>query len=175
MSRELKTWVSDQLHTLVGFSEATLADYVCGMASKQRSVQGLLTALHEAEVPDNAATRRFASELWSRAPRQKATNADKARDKETIALNRHNDSYRPVEADEADEADEVTAAVQKAFVHTLGGEGGLLASHPQDKPQSQSASSQHVWFHIGTSIFVVPTEASFSGGSGGQSPPSEGL
>ena len=53
MSRELKTWVSDQLHTLVGFSEATLADYVCGMASKQRSVQGLLTALHEAEVPDN--------------------------------------------------------------------------------------------------------------------------
>ena len=115
MSRELKTWVSDQLHTLVGFSEATLADYVCGMASKQRSVQGLLTALHEAEVPDNAATRRFASELWSRVPRQKATSAEKARDKETIALNRHNDSYRPVEADEADEADEVTAAVQQAL------------------------------------------------------------
>eukprot|EP00964_Phaeocystis_antarctica_P028937 scaffold16299_cov63-Phaeocystis_antarctica.AAC.2 len=115
MSRELKTWVSDQLHTLVGFSEANLADYVCGLANKQRSAQGLLTALHEADVPDNAATRRFASELWSRVPRQKAASADKARDKETMALNKHNDSYRPVEADEADEADEVTAAVQQAL------------------------------------------------------------
>jgi pre-mRNA-splicing factor ATP-dependent RNA helicase DHX16 len=115
MSRELKTWVSDQLHTLVGFSEANLADYVCGLANKQRSAQGLLTALHEADVPDNAATRRFASELWSRVPRQKAASADKARDKETIALNKHNDSYRPVEADGADEADEVTAAVQQAL------------------------------------------------------------
>ena len=115
MSRELKTWVSDQLHTLVGFSEANLADYVCGLANKQRSAQGLLTALHEADVPNNAATRRFASELWSRVPRQKATSADKARDKETMALNKHNDSYRPVEADVADEADEVTAAVQQAL------------------------------------------------------------
>ena len=115
MSRELKTWVSDQLHTLVGFSEANLADYVCGLANKQRSAQGLLTALHEADVPDKPETRRFASELWSRVPRQKATSADKARDKETMALNKHNDSYRPVEADEADEADEVTAAVQQAL------------------------------------------------------------
>ena len=115
MSRELKTWVSDQLHTLVGFSEANLADYVCALPNKHRSAQGLLTALHEADVPDKPETRRFASELWSRVPRQKATSADKARDKETMALNKHNDSYRPVEADVADEADEVTAAVQQAL------------------------------------------------------------
>ena len=112
---ELKTWVSDQLHTLVGFSEANLADYVCGLANKQRSAQGLLSALHEADVPDNAATRRFASELWSRIPRQKAASADKVQRKETLALMRENESYRPVEADEADEADEVTAAVQQAL------------------------------------------------------------
>ena len=76
----LKTWVSDQLHSLVGFSEGYLADFVCSLAFKQRTAAGLLGALHEADVPDTAATKRFAAELWSRVPRKSlGASTDKAK------------------------------------------------------------------------------------------------
>ena len=116
---KLKTWISDQLHTLLGFSDATTADYVCSVANQQRTAAGLLSALHAADVPDTPATKRFAAELWSRVPRKSigssAASAEKQQRKETVALLRQNEAYKMVEDGPEVEADEVTAAVQKAL------------------------------------------------------------
>lgn len=120
MSRELKTWVSDRLHSLLGFSEGYLADYVCGLAGSEPSVSSLLSKLEQADVPVNDASRRFAAELFQRAPRKASTSsaasAAKAQRREAVELLRKQEKYAMVDDDGAeDEEAEVAAAVQAAL------------------------------------------------------------
>ena len=116
---DLTTWVSDQLHGILGYSQSHLADFVVSLAKQERSAQGLLAKLAEADVPDTAATRKFAAELFSRAPRgggSSATglSASERQRREAVSLLKQNEKYGMV-SDGDDEEDEVTAAVQRAL------------------------------------------------------------
>jgi len=115
---QLRDWVSDQLHSLLGYSEGYLADYITSLASSEKTAAGLLAKLHASDVPQTAATRTFAVELFRRAPRQDAGASTKARDaaerKERLRDLKHNESYGMVD-DEDDEAAETEAAVQRAL------------------------------------------------------------
>ena len=71
----LKTWVSDQLYGLVGYSDTNLAEYVCNLAASERSAHSLLTKLQDADVPMGAAASKFAQELFARTPRQSKDSA----------------------------------------------------------------------------------------------------
>ena len=119
--RELKRWVSDRLHSVLGYAEGHLADYVVSLAKGAKSTAALLGKLHEADVPKSEATSRFAAELFGRIPRaggssSKPADASREQRKETIGLLRQNESYGFVDADghedDGGEA-EMTAAVQK--------------------------------------------------------------
>lgn len=50
----LKTWVSDQLHGLVGFSDSSMAEYVCNLAATERSASSLLSKLQAHAVSIDA-------------------------------------------------------------------------------------------------------------------------
>ena len=67
--KALSTWVSDQLHCLLGYSQSYLADFVVSLAKQERTAHGLFAKLGEADVPDTPASRRFASELFAKVPR----------------------------------------------------------------------------------------------------------
>jgi hypothetical protein len=68
---ELKRWVSDSLHRVLGYSESHLTDYVLSLAKQSKSSSALLAKLEEANVPASETTRRFAAELFSRVPRSR--------------------------------------------------------------------------------------------------------
>ncbi|CAG9460375.1 unnamed protein product [Pedinophyceae sp. YPF-701] len=67
--KELRKWVGDQLHSLVGFSESALASYVCALGKKHSSHAALARELQEQGLPKSDATERFARELMFRVPR----------------------------------------------------------------------------------------------------------
>jgi pre-mRNA-splicing factor ATP-dependent RNA helicase DHX16 len=115
----LRDWVSDQLHSLLGYSEGYLADYVTSIASTEVSAASLLAKLHAADIPTTPAARKFAEELFGRAPRQQQPGSssrakEAAEQKEQVALLKKNESYAMVD-DEDDEAAETEAAVQRAL------------------------------------------------------------
>ncbi|KIZ00349.1 Pre-mRNA-splicing factor ATP-dependent RNA helicase-like protein cdc28 [Monoraphidium neglectum] len=67
--RELRSWVSDRLHELVGFSDRTTADFILAQAKKVKgSAPALGRHLSAAGLPDNAAVAAFCGELLSRLP-----------------------------------------------------------------------------------------------------------
>jgi pre-mRNA-splicing factor ATP-dependent RNA helicase DHX16 len=118
----LRTWVSDQLHGIVGYSEGHLADFVLSLSKSARSPAALLQKLHEADVPQSEATRRFAADLFGKVPRGgpssegAAAAAAKKQRKEAIGLLRQNEAYGMVSDGEDDDGeDEVNKAVQKAL------------------------------------------------------------
>lgn len=67
--KELKKWVSDQLHSLLGFAEGAVAQYIVSVAKKHTSADSLATALRQQGLPASSETNRFASELLSKIPR----------------------------------------------------------------------------------------------------------
>ena len=123
----LRSWVGDQLHTLMGYSEGHVVDYIVSLARSSKSPAALLSKLHEADVPKGDGAKRFAEELYSRAPRQQqhksassatasAEAAARAHSKETISIMKQNAQYAMVSDGEDDDGeDEVTAAVQRAL------------------------------------------------------------
>ena len=120
--KDLRRFVNDSLHDVLGFSENTMVDFVCSLAKSARSVPQLLSKLQEADVPANDRTKRFASELFSRVPRQsgsKASASDSARQqqREQVDLLKRNQQYEmlPAEEEDDDGEDDVNAAVQKAL------------------------------------------------------------
>jgi pre-mRNA-splicing factor ATP-dependent RNA helicase DHX16 len=158
--RELKRWVSDQLHSVVGFSEGHLADYVVSLARSAKSSAALLSKLHEADVPKSQAAARFAAELFGRAPKgsgsSKQADTEKAQRRETVSLLQQNAQYGFVDAD-GDEDDggeaEVTAAVQKQLQErererkraerkrARADDGAASEKQPQEQQQGVSASA----------------------------------
>jgi len=114
-----RRWVEDKLHSIVGFAEGHLADYVCSLASSEKSVQGLLAKLKAADVPMNAATNKFAEELFARVPRRPSSNTSSKlaeQRKSTVALNKQNEQYKMLDDDDDDdEENEAEAAVQRAL------------------------------------------------------------
>ena len=116
--RDLRRFVNDQLHDVLGFSESTMVDFICALAKNARSASALLTKLHEADVPANDRTKRFAAELFNRVPRQaagKLPDAAREQRKEQLDLLKRNEQYEMLGAEDDDGEDDVNAAVQKAL------------------------------------------------------------
>ena len=118
--KELRRWVGDSLHGVLGFAENHLTDYVVSLAKNAKSASALLSKLHEADVPKTSATQRFAADLFGRIPRGAAGKApDAALEQRREAVNalKQNASYGFIDADGDDNDDggeaEVTAAVQR--------------------------------------------------------------
>jgi pre-mRNA-splicing factor ATP-dependent RNA helicase DHX16 len=76
--KALKSWISSQLHDLLGFAEGALASYVASVARKHTSAPSLAAALASAGLPAGTATEAFAANLLSKLPAQHAAAAPSA-------------------------------------------------------------------------------------------------
>ena len=117
---DLRAWVNDQLHSVLGYAEGHTVDYVLSLAKSAKTPQALLAKLADADVPSNSTTQRFAVDLFNRVPRGSAApKVDAAREqrKETIAMLKKNEQYGMVSDGDDDDGGEAeaAAAVQRAL------------------------------------------------------------
>lgn len=104
-SSDLRTYVSDKLHEVLGFSEGAIADYALALAKRAKSVSELRNGLKDM-MPDSEKTATFLRELHARASSKtvsSTSSGSKRRRRETNAdLIRKSQSYDLVLSDEDD-------------------------------------------------------------------------
>lgn len=69
---ELRDWVSDRLHEILGLSDNHVTEYVTDLANKSKSSGDLTKKLKHSGVVDiNPKVERFVNELWKKCVREK--------------------------------------------------------------------------------------------------------
>lgn len=106
-SNDLKTWVSDKLMVLLGYSQITLVNYVIVKAKQSKSPAELVGVLMDNGFASSGDTRSFAEEIFARVPHQTASvNLYQQREAEAAMLVRKQQTYALIDDDDDDE-DEV--------------------------------------------------------------------
>lgn len=101
----MKTWVSDKLMSLVGFSQPTVVQYVIGLSKQAVSAADVQTKLEEFGCSSSTETRTFAQELFARVPRKAAgLNLYQKQEREAALLVKKQKTYTILDAD--DDADD---------------------------------------------------------------------
>ncbi|KAH7566062.1 hypothetical protein JRO89_XS08G0077000 [Xanthoceras sorbifolium] len=120
----LKTWVSDKLMSLLGYSQPTVVQYIIGMTKQAVSATDVFGKLEEFGFPSSTETHLFSQEIFARVPR-KASGVNvscyfwllffsflslyQQREREAAMLVRKQKSYTILDAD--DDANEIDGAV----------------------------------------------------------------
>ncbi|CAI5989234.1 unnamed protein product [Closterium sp. NIES-64] len=105
--KELKTWVSDQLYQILGYSESSLVTFVIALAKRSSSVSALTSSLSSNGLPASPATSAFASQLASRIPSaKKGPSAYKTEEKAAIEFARRQQQYALLDVDDDEEEEE---------------------------------------------------------------------
>lgn len=102
----LKRWVSDGLHNILGMSDSTTADYLIAMAGKAKSSQALMKELRSLDMKESDKVRKFAQELYRKAPRKRAPTSSRSYQKNEAqkkALQRQNAAYAMLDDDSEDD------------------------------------------------------------------------
>jgi pre-mRNA-splicing factor ATP-dependent RNA helicase DHX16 len=97
--KEVVKWISGELHSILGYSEKNLSEYIYGIASKAKSPHELLDKLAANDVPSNEATRQFCTKLLGKMPNS-GSNKSKSNAPTNADLIRQSEQYSTVPMDE---------------------------------------------------------------------------
>ncbi|PIA63011.1 hypothetical protein AQUCO_00200792v1 [Aquilegia coerulea] len=104
--KNLKTWVSDKLMSLLGYSQPTLVQFVIRLAKEGSSPANVVGKLVDGGLPSSAETRSFAQELFVKVPRKSAGLSDYLKEeKEAAMLAKKQKTYQMLDADDDDDDD----------------------------------------------------------------------
>ncbi|KAF5183215.1 Pre-mrna-splicing factor atp-dependent rna helicase deah1 [Thalictrum thalictroides] len=104
--KNLKTWVSDKLMSLLGYSQPTLVQFVIRLAKEGSSLANVVGKLVDGGLPSSAETRAFAQELFVKVPRKSAGLSDYLKEeKEAAMLAKKQKTYQMLDADDDDDDD----------------------------------------------------------------------
>ncbi|XP_028765077.1 pre-mRNA-splicing factor ATP-dependent RNA helicase DEAH1 isoform X2 [Neltuma alba] len=102
----LNAWVSDQLMSLLGYSQPTIIQYVIGLSKQATSPADVVGKLVEFGCSSTGETRAFAEEIFARVPRRSSgLNIYQKQEREAAMLVRKQKTYSILDADD-DEEDE---------------------------------------------------------------------
>ncbi|KAG2437125.1 hypothetical protein HYH02_011381 [Chlamydomonas schloesseri] len=107
--REVRSWVQDKLHGLLGFADANVAAFLLSLARRHTSADSLFTDLkRSASMPNTPEVQAFAAELLRRVPRRNAgggggAGGASAAQKQARELVRKSMTYGLLEGDEDEE------------------------------------------------------------------------
>ena len=92
----LLSWVSDQLHSILGLSDRFVAEFMVGLAKKSASPEAFESKLVETgTISVNPSVRTFIIELWNKVPhKQMVEKPARAREREILLQQQQNRSYR---------------------------------------------------------------------------------
>ncbi|KAK8604564.1 hypothetical protein V6N13_099500 [Hibiscus sabdariffa] len=97
----LKTWVSDKLMSLLGFSQPTLVEYTIGLAKQAASPADVLGKLVEYGLPSSTDARLFAEEIFGKVPRKASgENLYQKQEREAAIIARKQKTYAILDADD---------------------------------------------------------------------------
>ncbi|KAK7304676.1 hypothetical protein VNO77_42561 [Canavalia gladiata] len=110
----LKTWVSDKLMSLLGYSQPTVVQYMIGLSKQARSPDDLVGKLVEFGF-SSMDTRIFAEEIFSRVPhRSSGINQYQKQEREAAILARKQKTYTILADDNSDDdVDKSTASASR--------------------------------------------------------------
>nr|DAD28293.1 TPA_asm: hypothetical protein HUJ06_029761 [Nelumbo nucifera] len=101
--RNLKTWVSDKLMSLFGYSQPTVVQYVIGLAKQAASPAEVAAKLVEFGLSSSTAMRTFAEEIHAKVPHKTSgLNLYQKQEKEAAMLVRKQKSYAILDDDNDD-------------------------------------------------------------------------
>ncbi|CAK8572444.1 unnamed protein product [Lathyrus sativus] len=114
----LKTWVSDKLMSLLGYSQPTVVQYMIGLSKQATSPADLMGKLVEFGV-SIADTRGFAEEIFSRVPRKSSgLNQYKKQEREAAMLARKQGTYTILKDDDDIDNDHTDGGDDKSTITT---------------------------------------------------------
>ncbi|KAL5146517.1 Pre-mRNA-splicing factor ATP-dependent RNA helicase DEAH1 [Glycine soja] len=103
----LKTWVSDKLMSLLGYSQPTVVQYMIGLSKQATSPADLVGKLVEFGI-SSMDTHAFAEEIYSRVPRRSSgINQYQKQEREAAMLARKQKTYSILKADDDSDDDYV--------------------------------------------------------------------
>ncbi|XP_057429389.1 pre-mRNA-splicing factor ATP-dependent RNA helicase DEAH1 [Lotus japonicus] len=103
----LKTWVSDKLMSLLGYSQPTVVQYMIGLSKQATSPSDLVGKLVDFGF-SSTDTRAFAEEIFSRVPRKSSgLNQYQKQEREAAMLARRQKTYTILKDDENSDDDNV--------------------------------------------------------------------
>ncbi|XP_078430024.1 pre-mRNA-splicing factor ATP-dependent RNA helicase DEAH1-like [Wolffia australiana] len=113
----LKQWVSDQLMSLMGYSEPVVVNYVIRISKEASSPGEIVRKLVEYGSPSSAETRSFAEKIFLKVPHRQTGLSDyQKQEKEAASLAKKQRSYKLLDAEDEDSetvATKVTSRPEK--------------------------------------------------------------
>ncbi|CAN1351274.1 Pre-mRNA-splicing factor ATP-dependent RNA helicase DEAH1 [Linum perenne] len=85
----LKTWVSDKLISILGYSQGAIVQYIIGLTKEAKSPADIVGKLEELNCPSSSKTRLFAEEIFAKVPRKASgLNGDRHVEKDRLVKRR---------------------------------------------------------------------------------------
>ncbi|XP_076943643.1 pre-mRNA-splicing factor ATP-dependent RNA helicase DEAH1-like [Bidens hawaiensis] len=104
MGSDLKTWVSDKLISLLGYSQPTVVQYMISLAKKASSPSDVFDNLKDMGVSNLNDTRTFAEELFRKVDRKSSgSNLYRQQEEAAAMLAKKQRTYKLLEADDDDD------------------------------------------------------------------------
>ena len=99
---DLSSWVSDQLHDVLGFSDKHTTEYLISLAKSATDSQSLVRRISEGFDVDKKMIG-FANDLWAKVPhKQQAENPYRARERALVEQQQKFANYSMVSDDDDD-------------------------------------------------------------------------
>lgn len=116
---DITSWVSDQLHSILGLSDRFVAEYLVGLAKKSSTSEIFERKIRETNtITVNHAVRIFLGELWDKVPhKQAAEKPARIREREFLLQQKQNKSYSLL----SDSDEEVSSVSYKASKKSIEG------------------------------------------------------
>ncbi|XP_051114585.1 pre-mRNA-splicing factor ATP-dependent RNA helicase DEAH1-like [Andrographis paniculata] len=106
---DLKTWVSDKLMSLLGYSQPTIVQFVITLSKKASSPAEIVKQLQDLDFSASSETYEFAKEIFARVERKASgPSVYQQQEKEAVMFARKQKTYKILEDD--DEGDVVPVA-----------------------------------------------------------------
>ncbi|EPS68969.1 hypothetical protein M569_05799, partial [Genlisea aurea] len=100
---DLKTWVSDKLMSLLGYSQPTVVQYVITLSKKASSPSEIVNQLVDLGISSSTETSIFAKEIFARVEHKASgPNLYQKQEREAAVLAQKQKSYKILEVDEDD-------------------------------------------------------------------------
>ncbi|KAJ6373548.1 hypothetical protein OIU78_029265 [Salix suchowensis] len=116
----LKTWVSDNLMSLLGYSQATVVQYIIGISKQASSSAEVFSKLEAFGFPSSTETQSFAQEIFGKVPRKASDglNLYQKQEREAAVLARKQKTYQLLDADDDDGDDGAGGTDNKSLIAT---------------------------------------------------------
>ncbi|XP_054805557.1 pre-mRNA-splicing factor ATP-dependent RNA helicase DEAH1-like isoform X2 [Prosopis cineraria] len=103
----LKAWVSDQLMSLLGYSQPTIIQYIIGLSKQATSPADVVGKLVEFGCSSTGETCAFAEEIFARVPHKSSgLNIYQKQEREAAMLVRKQKTYTILDADDDDDSND---------------------------------------------------------------------